>query len=138
MHKLSRPIGRVLLFGLLCCGCGKKGSDGNLDDAVRAYLQLAVALGERNPASLDYYYGPADWVAEVRKNPPQFSGIKHSARSWAVRLESRRIAQSDRVRVDFLIRQLRALAVRADMLGGAHFTFDDEAGALFGISLPSQ
>ncbi len=44
-------------------------------DPVREYIRLSVALGERDSQSLDYYYGPAEWVSDVKKQPPPFAEI---------------------------------------------------------------
>ena len=44
-------------------------------DPVREYIRLAAALGERDPQSLDYYFGPSEWVKDVQEHPPAFAEI---------------------------------------------------------------
>ena len=55
----------------------------SLDDDARQYVRLAVALGERDPDSLDFYAGPADAVADIRRSPPPLTAIKRDARALA-------------------------------------------------------
>ena len=60
-----------------------------LDDDARQYVRLAVALGERDPDSLDFYAGPADAVADIRRNPPPLTAIKRDAEDLSARLRAR-------------------------------------------------
>ena len=102
------------------------------DPVARAYVRLAVALGERDSDSLDYYYGPADWVSDIRRNPPKLEEIARLARELRQTLRPRLDARTDRIR-----RQLDSLAARADMLVGASMAFDEESQALFAVRLPA-
>jgi hypothetical protein len=92
-----------------------------------AYIRLAVALGERDSDSIDYYYGPESWVADIRRSPPPLDEIARAARQLRATLRN-----ADRLR-----RQLDAVAARADMLAGASLAFDEESQALFGVRLPA-
>ena len=91
-----------------------------------------MALGARDPDSIDYYYGPESWVADIRPNPPKLDEIARQARELRLTLPGRRDAPTDRLR-----RQLDALAARADILSGASLAFDEESQALFGVKLPA-
>jgi hypothetical protein len=91
-------------------------------------LQLSVALGEHDPDAIDYYYGPEDWVAQVRAHPPPLSDIRKGALDLAGKLKSD----------DFLTRQLKAIAARAELLQGARRSFDDEARAFFSLEIPAS
>jgi hypothetical protein len=100
----------------------------SFEESVREYIRLSVALGERDPDGLDYYYGPAERVADVRAHPPTLSVIKNSALAATQRL-------ADDSEQRFLLGQLRAIAARADMLLGTRRTFDEETLALFDLRL---
>jgi hypothetical protein len=115
------------------CSAGRLSSTDNL---VEQYLRLAVALGARDPDSLDYYYGPADLVAGVRENPPSLREIKRSAQTLIEWLNSSR-ASINAPRDLFLINQLRAISARADLLLGIRRHFDEEAEIFFGIRPPT-
>jgi hypothetical protein len=96
---------------------------------VREYLRLAVALGERDPDSIDFYYGPPGWVADIRRNPPGLSEIRRSA----LQLE-RDLGNDKRPRFARLERQVGALAERANQLLGVKQSFDQETSAYFGLT----
>jgi hypothetical protein len=102
------------------------------DDTVRRYLQLAVALGERDPDSIDYYYGPPEWVADIRAHPPALPEIKQAALDL-----SRQLQFSNAQRRDFLIKQLNAIAARADLARGVHLSFEDQARLFFDLEVPA-
>lgn len=92
---------------------------------VRDYLRLAVALGERDPDSLDFYYGQPKWLGDFRTNPPKFATIRDQARNLASRLSG-----SPRLQ-----RQAEAVATRADTFAGAKLTFEQEAKIYFGLDV---
>ena len=95
-----------------------------------SYARLAVALGERDPDSLDYYYGPAEWVADIRKDPPALVQIRQSALALIGQLHG------GEQREQFLVAQLRALVSRVNLLLGAPLSFDQETKAMFGVMVP--
>ncbi len=131
---LRLPIGLGAAF-LLLAGCLTRRDP--VDEIARNYVRLAVALGERDPDSLDFYSGPANGVADIRANPPSLREIRKSAASLLNRVESLH-PQGDTSRVKFLSGQLRAISARAEQLTGVHRSFDDEAQLLFGIHAPPQ
>jgi hypothetical protein len=92
---------------------------------VRDYLRLAVALGERDPDSLDFYYGQPNWLGDFRTNPPKFATIRDQARVLAERLNG-----SPRLK-----RQVQAIATRADTFAGGKLTFEQEAKIYFGLDI---
>jgi len=76
-----------------------------------------VALGERDPDALDYYVGPENLVADIRRSPPKVAEIKQSANELAARLTAFSGLSGDRLeRSRFLLSQLRATAARANLL----------------------
>jgi hypothetical protein len=127
----------VLLWFL--AGCGRADAppqQPSLDDLAHEYVVLAVALGERDPDALDFYYGPKEWVAEVRRNPPPLPRIKSAATDAIARLTALSATEpNDRIRQRFLVAQLRAIAARAELLLGVRRAFDEETEAFFGIHL---
>jgi hypothetical protein len=112
-----------------------------LDQDARAYVRLAVALGEHDKESLDYYYGPPEWVADVRANPPAYPEIKSQALQLAGQVgQIATTNATQRQRADFLVRQLNAIAVRVDVLTVGQqqkeMPFDRETEGVFGIDAP--
>jgi hypothetical protein len=121
---------------ILHAGCGRSvrhQDPPSLDGLVRDYLRMAVALGERDPDALDYYYGPAEWVADVRTHPPSLAQIKTQTLEISHRLEQLALPTAENGRRTFLLAQLRAVASRCNLLLGVTRSFDQESWLLFGI-----
>ncbi len=147
-HRLSpkRPaLLSCLTLAVLCCtvSCKRSASPVEaLDNDARAYVRLAVALGERDKESLDYYYGPSELVADIHKNPPTYPEIKKSALALEDQIRALEVTDPiQKQRVDFLLRQLHAIAVRIDILTIGQqqneMPFDRESEALLGIKAPA-
>ena len=132
----------LCLLVSLMTSCGKarvSPAETSLEADVHQYLRLAVALGERDPDSLDYYYGSEGLVAGIRKQPPTLREIKQSADSLVERLKLHAGSQAeDRMREEYLIRQLRAISSRVDTLTSVPMTFDQETAAVFGVTVPAS
>ncbi len=124
----------VLICVWLCGACGSH-RQAAADRLVRQYVRLVVALGEHDPDWLDYYYGPSEWVADVRRRPPSLREIQDAAGVLMARLQSndQHLPAS---RANFLVRQLKALQTRAELLSGIRHNFDQEGEAFFGIEVP--
>jgi hypothetical protein len=106
-----------------------------LDDDARQYVRLAVALGERDPDSLDFYAGPADAVSDIRRSPPPLTAIKRDAAGLSARIRARHDPDPvERVRVQAMVRDLAAIVARVDVLAGARPPFAEESASFFGIA----
>jgi hypothetical protein len=106
-----------------------------LDDQAHRFVRLAVALGERDPDSLDFYAGPADAVADLRKTPPPLTAIRRDAQQLREELAARQDAEpAERARVSGLTRDLAAMVARVDLLAGTRLPFQLESLVFFGIA----
>ncbi len=112
-------------------GCGDRRPSAQ-DAHVRRYIRLAVALGERDPDSLDYYVGPADAVADVRRTPPPLAGIRTEAAQLSSAIGADTFSDPERSRN--LVASLRAIEVRAELLMGKTRAYDEESRAFFGLA----
>lgn len=124
----------LLVYVWFCVGCGAR-RHATPDTLVREYVRLVVAMGEHDPDWLDYYYGPPEWVADVRRRPPSLRGIKDAAGALMARLQSND-EHLPASRANFLAKQLRALQTRAELLSGIRHSFEQEGEAFFGIEVP--
>jgi hypothetical protein len=149
---MSRPaFGRllstyVLLTGFVwtLAGCRKQTAQPQaapaqtLDGIARSYVRLAVALGDRDSDSIDYYDGPADWVADIRKQAPPLGQIRQSSLELMEQLHTMAVPDElSASRKSFLTGQLQAVACRAGMLMGVPSTFDEETKCSFGVTAPA-
>jgi hypothetical protein len=129
-----RAIAVVLLVGG-SGGLGARARGPSLDDDARSYVRLAVALGERDPDSIDFYAGPDDLVADVRRTPPPLTAIRRDAVELAARVAHAPAANADDGRrAQQLNRDLMALASRVDVLTGARPAYDRESETFFGVA----
>lgn len=97
-------------------------------------MRLAVALGERDPDSLDFYAGPADLVADLHRSPPPLPAIRREAAALSARVSRMAPADpADAARARDLAGDLAAMAARADLLTGTRRPYDTESAAFFGI-----
>jgi hypothetical protein len=131
--------GAVAALLLLASGCGGQKptavSTPALDAAAERYVRLALALGDRDADSLDSYHGPPEWQADARARHAPLPEIRADAIVLADSLAAARAdaPRDDDVRRAFLVRQLRAIAARVDILLGARPSFADETRSLFGL-----
>jgi hypothetical protein len=130
--------GRYLWWPFLCClsitavglSCARpRSARPSIDDDAREYVRLAVALGERDPDSLDFYAGPASLVADVRQDPPSLTDIRRRARA----LEARLNAGPPTPRGQRIAAGLVLIASRVDSLTGTRLLFDAESVLFFGV-----
>jgi hypothetical protein len=127
---------RALAAALACAAaaCARTAAPRpTLDDSARQYVRLAVALGERDPDSIDFYAGPAELVEDVRRDPPALSAIARDASDLAARLAHGAPGDPDAARRRDLIRDLESLSARAGLLRGARLPYDRESRVFFGI-----
>jgi hypothetical protein len=130
-------IWRAALAAFLTAACSGRASGTSahdLDRAAESYVRVVLALGERDADSLDSYHGPPAWQAEARARHATLADIRTGASSLAESLAAASApGRDDAVRRMFLVRQLRAIAARIDILQGARPPFAEEARALFGL-----
>jgi len=101
-------------------------------DPIRQYIRLPVALGEHDTNSLDNYYGPPEWVTDIREHTPKLDEIKRASMDLISKLQA---ASPAPPRQDYLVAQLRAMATRVDLLRGVRPSFQEEARALFALDM---
>ncbi len=126
--------GSILLLALFCLtliSCKPHPTQpATLDIIAQTYLQLALALGERDPDSLDYTTAPQQLKADVHSAYPTLDEINRQAAQLLSQLNSL-TPSTDPDRAHFLSLQLHAIQTRTAMLRGHLLPFDAEAHALF-------
>jgi hypothetical protein len=132
--RFTAVVVALAVLPLACRGRSSTTTAPALDAAAESYVRLVLALGERDADSLDTYHGPAEWQADARARFATLPDIQAAAASLAARLASSGTG-GDEVRRQFLIRQVRAVAARIDIVRGARPRFGDEARALYGLDV---
>jgi hypothetical protein len=128
----------LALLSLLAASCAAVPANvDTLDAAARDYVQLQLAIGEKEEGYIDAYFGPPEIQAAAKGEAPAQALPQLAARVDA--LSSRIAAFGGRARgeearrVRFLLAQLTAAGTRLRMLQGEKLSFDQEALGLFGV-----
>ena len=132
----------VLLSLLLVVGCRlarQRPDPATLDAVARRYVVLALELGRHDPNYVDAYYGPDSLQVAAQAESLGLGAIRTRAESLITVLGDSVPAYSDslvRMRHRYLRTQLGSMVARARLVGGEHFSFDDEAKAIYDVDPP--
>ena len=131
----SRALGA---FAQSKSGSGPKGD--MIGTIAEGYVKLVLAVGQHDADYVDAYYGPPEWKKEAETTKASLESIASQAQNLMAEL-GRVAAPSDemqRLRVQYLERQLAALAARIRILKGERLSFDEESRALYDAVAPTQ
>ena len=107
-----------------------------MNSTAEQYVRLVLAVGQHDPDYVDAYYGPAEWKPGADKS----SLDTLSSRATALSEELSRLPapadEMERLRHEYLSRQLASVAARVRMLRGERLSFDDESRALYDAQPP--
>ena len=137
-RTLCLPGARVVLLAgclLYPVACKSPAGTSSVNARAAEYLRLAVALGDRDPDSIDFHFGSDD--PRIERELPKLADIAEQSaqlRDLLGQEEERPMPATDRRRTAFLRLQLDALSLRARMLSGAMLPFDSEAATFFGVT----
>jgi hypothetical protein len=110
-----------------------------MDTTAEAYVKLVLALGQHDPDYVDAYYGPPQWKTEAASGKVELASIaaKSAELIGSLAREPVPSAELDRLRLQYLQRQLAALAARVRLLQGERLSFDEESRALYDAVAPT-
>ncbi|HXW03829.1 MAG TPA: hypothetical protein VD833_01250 [Vicinamibacterales bacterium] len=110
-----------------------------MDTVAERYVKLVLAMGLHDADYVDAYYGPGEWKQAVEAAKPPLASIATEAAELRRALDSSPAPASDleRLRREYLERQLSALAARVRMLQGERLSFDEESKALYDAVAPT-
>ena len=119
---------------------GRSAVNGTTIDAVaEQYVKLVLALGQHDSDYVDAYYGPPEWrrAVEASKTGLEALAAQASALSGALTTLRPGDDEMERLRHEYLSRQLSAVSARIPMLRGERLTFDEESKALYDAVAPT-
>lgn len=108
-----------------------------LDDAAAKFVRLALAMGKIDPNYVDAYHGPETWSEAAKTWEPTADDLL--ARARALRTEIEQVtprSEADGVRIEQLLKQLRAMQRRLRFLQGDEPSFRVEAEAIYDVVVP--
>ena len=104
------------------------------------YVRLVLALGQHDTDYVDAYYGPPEWKQDVAAEKLSLAEIasraERLARDVAAAGPPSGGEELERLRYQYLARQLEALRARAAMVAGTKMSFDEESSALYDAVAP--
>ena len=113
----------------------------NMNAVADAYTKLVLAMGQHDADYVDAFYGPADWksAAEKEKKPLEAIGRETAQlrETLAQTNDNTDADEMDRLRREYLTKQLAALEARVGIVNGARLKFDDESRALYDAVAPT-
>src|SRR6476469_6901375 len=107
---------------------------------AREDVRLVLALGQHDKDYVDAYYGPGDIKREAEAAKLTLDAIGAGVTGLSAQVQ-RLPAGSDeleRLRHQYLEKQLSAMAARVRMLKGARLSFDEESKALYDAVAPTN
>ncbi len=108
------------------------------DEIAQAYVKLVLAMGEHDKDYVDAYYGPPEWKAAAAKEKKPLAAIREEAMELFGSVSQLRApdVEIERLRLDYLAKQLSALEARVRIVQGEKMTFDQESRALYDAVAP--
>lgn len=139
MHKLYFFLFAILL-PLASCINRDKPNKQTIDDVAEEYVKLCLRIGQYDESFVDAYYGPQKWQpAEKTSGIFPYEELKWKANDLLHkidRIDPQTCKKELKLRRNFLIKQLEAVATRLDIMSGKQLPFDLEAKKLYDIAPP--
>ncbi|MCI0412987.1 hypothetical protein L0222_09325 [bacterium] len=110
----------------------------DLDSIAERYVRLVLAAGVHDEDYVDAYYGPKEWKEEAQKQKLPLTEIRDRAESVLKELSSLKMPaqEMERLRYEYLKKQLESLHAFADLRLGKKYSFDQESKALYDAVSP--
>src|SRR5947208_3341771 len=114
----------------------------SMNGIAERYAHLVLALGQHDPDYVDAFYGPVAWKTQAEKEKKSLDAIGAEAAELSATLAKIPDAATSgdellRLRLEYLQKQVTALAARVRMLKGEKLKFDDESRALYDAVAPT-
>ena len=107
-----------------------------MNTTAEQYVRLVLAVGQHDPDYVDAYYGPAEWKPGTDKTSLDMLSSRASGLSQELSRMPAPSGDMERLRYEYLSRQLASVAARVRMLRGERLSFDDESRALYDAQAP--
>ena len=118
---------------------GPAAAQDDMAKIARDYVRMVLALGQHDKDYVDAYYGPDDLKKEAEGTKSTLEGITAGVASLQAQVAAVPSGGSEleRLRHQYLEKQLSAMAARVRILKGERMLFDEESKALYDAVSPS-
>ncbi|MEA2558598.1 MAG: hypothetical protein QOH06_102 [Acidobacteriota bacterium] len=110
-----------------------------MDRAAESYVKLVLAVGQHDPDYVDAFYGPPEWKVQAEAAKRPLADLRAEAERLVADVQAMPATgdEMERLRHQYLTRQLQAMVARLDMLSGKKLSFDEESQALYDSVAPT-
>src|SRR3984893_493656 len=109
----------------------------SVNEIAEVYVKLVLAMGQHDPDYVDAYYGPPEWKKQSEtKKPLDAIALEATRLRDQLAKVSTATDEMERLRREYLTKQLSALQARVRILKGEHLKFDEESQALYDAVAP--
>lgn len=110
-----------------------------MDRAAESYVKLVLAVGQHDPDYVDAFYGPPEWKVQAEAAKRPLADLRAEAERLAAEVQAMPASgdELERLRHQYLTRQLQSMLARLDMLSGKKLSFDEESQALYDSVAPT-
>jgi hypothetical protein len=110
---------------------------------AEGYVKLVLALGRHDADYVDAFYGPPEWKREAEATKIDLDTLAANAATLLAQLKKTPAGpvsddELDRLRWQYLERQLSSVTARIRMLKGERLSFDEESKALYDAVAPTH
>jgi hypothetical protein len=137
-----------LFLLLLAAGCAERADRpqtsaqgaSSMDRAAESYVKLVLAVGQHDPDYVDAFYGPPEWKVQAETAKRPLADLRSEAERLAADVQAMPASgdEMERLRHQYLSRQLQSMVARLDMLSGKKLSFDEESQALYDSIAPTH
>jgi len=111
-------------------------SEYSLNQAGEDFVKIALRMGEIDSDYVDAYSGPKEWREAVKGTVVNADNLANEISVLRTRLETLDVESSEIARRKILLKLLRAMAVRLDVVTGKEVSFDKEVADIYDVKPP--
>ena len=130
-----RNLTFVILAAAVSSACSRPSP--SMDTIAEQYVRLTLAVGQHDADYVDAYYGPSEWKPGEAKSSLDDLAQRVAALQKRLGPAPASADEMERLRHQYLTKQISSMAARLRMLKGEQLTFDSEARALYDVTVPS-
>lgn len=132
----------IIILSLTGCKNRDQPNYKTIDDVAEAYVKLCLQIGQYDDSFVDAYYGPKKWEPQEKAQEVfPYEELKWKTNNLLHkidRIDPQTCKKELKLRRNFLIKQLKSVATRLDIMSGKQLPFDLEAQKLYDIVPPNE
>jgi hypothetical protein len=144
MSQRGRVVFITILISFFSCISKITVGMSVIDHIAESYVKLVLKVGIYDPNYVDHYYGPDEWKpSKIIYNPNNefpYDQLKNEVKELLTSLNNinhTNLDKLDKLRINFLSKQLHSVDAKIELLSGVKMTFDEESKAFFDAVAPS-